>query len=514
MNNILLTIDCGTQSLRCMLFSSGGRLLAKDQQFYEPYFSKHEGWAEQDGELYWSSLCRGCQTLKDQHPDWFKAIEGVGVTTVRNSMINVDEDGRPLRPVICWLDQRKAAPVYKPSVFRHIGHLITGMNEAVSIVQREAKCNWIRQFEPEIWQKTYKYLQLSGFLNFRLTGQFKDSVSSQIGHIPFHYKKQRWAKPWNLSAKLFPVESEKLVEIVPPAGPIGKISKQAARLTGLREGIPVIACGSDKGCETIGMGVTDNDQANLSFGTAATIQTTSSSYFEPIRFMPSYPATIPGHFNPEVQIYRGYWMVNWFKNEFAHKEMLEARANNIDTETILNNLLTEAPPGANGLLVQPFWGPGIKTPEAKGAIIGFGGVHRKSHMYRAVIEGLNFGLLDGLRAIERAGKRKINRLTVSGGGSRSDEICQIAADIFDLELVRGETWEISGLGAAMVTAVGTGAHPSVHAAAEEMVRHQQTFTPNPANSDLYRELYGRVYTRMYSSLSPLYREIRSITGYP
>ncbi len=511
---IILAIDCGTQSLRAMLFSSHGRLLAKNQQFYDPYFSSREGWAEQDPELFWNTLCRSCRTLKNEHPDWFRSIQGVGVTTVRNSMVNVDENGIPLRPVICWLDQRKATPVFKPSLFTRLAHYITGMNEAVHIVQQDAKCNWIREHQPQIWQKTYKYLQISGFLNFRLTGQFKDSIASQIGHIPFHYKKQLWAKPWNLNAKLFPIEPEKLVDIVPPGTLIGSITKEASALTTIRKGTPVFACGSDKGCETIGMGVTGGDQANLSFGTAATVQTTSPHYFEPVRFMPAYPAARPGFFNPGVELFRGYWMVNWFKNEFAYKEVLEAKKKGISAESVLNTLLTEAPPGANGLMVQPFWGPGLKTPDAKGAMIGFGSIHKKPHIYRAVIEGLNYGLLNGMHAIEKAGKQKIRLLSVSGGGSQSDEICQIAADIFNLELVRGETWETAGLGAAMVTAVGTTIHPSFSTASKKMIRYDRAFKPEPANVDLYRELYHQVYKKMYRSLSPLYRKIRKITGYP
>ena len=103
-----------------------------------------------------------------------------------------------------------------------------------------------------------------------------------------------------------------------------------------------------------------------------------------------------------------------------------------------------------GLVVQPYWGPGLEHPCAKGAMIGFGDVHTRSHVYRAVIEGLAFGLLEGLHKMEKKGKQKVNKLAVSGGASQSDEICQISADIFNLPLVRGKTWETSGLGAAIV----------------------------------------------------------------
>ncbi|MEW6531194.1 MAG: FGGY-family carbohydrate kinase [Thermodesulfobacteriota bacterium] len=514
MKDVILSIDCGTQSLRSLLFSSTGELLDKAQSQYEPYFSVKPGWAEQDPEIFWRSVCETCRTIKERNPSLFERIVGVGVTSQRDSMINVDAAGTPLRPAITWLDQRKAQSVYVPGRLMRLAFRAVGVYEAISKGQIDGKCNWIRQYQPEIWEKTHKYLQVSGFLNFRLTGEFKDSIASQIGHIPFDYKRMRWASKRGLTSKLFPIEPSKLPEVIPPGKQIGVVSQQAARETGIAAGTPVIACGSDKGCETIGMGVVNEKSASLSFGTTATVQTTTKRYFEPLRFMPPYPAPIPGHYNPEVEIFRGYWMITWFKNEFAHKELLQAEERGVPHEQVLDELLREVPAGSMGLLVQPYWGPGLKHPEAKGAMIGFGDVHRKPHVYRAVIEGLGYALLEGLRSIENVGKHRTERVAVSGGASQSDEICAITADIFNLPLVRGVTHETSGLGAAIVTSVGLGIHTSFDSAIQNMVKYERTFEPNLQNVAIYRELYERVYHKIYGALKPLYEEIREITGYP
>jgi sugar (pentulose or hexulose) kinase len=342
-------------------------------------------------------------------------------------------------------------------------------------------------------------------------------VASQIGHIPFDYKKQKWGNPKSLltfSAKLFPIEKQKLPEIVKPGELIGIIGKTSAEQTGLPENLPVIACGSDKGCETLGMGVLSNKTASLSFGTTATIQTTSKKYLEPIPYMPSYPAVIPGYFNPEVEIFRGFWMINWFKNEFAHNEILEAQERGISPEEVLNELLHQSPPGAMGLMVQPYWSPGLSQPSAKGAIIGFGDVHKKPHIYRAVIEGLVYALREGKERIEKVSKTKIQKLAVSGGASQSNEICQITADIFNLPVVRGNTAETSGLGAAVLTAFGTGNFNSIEEAVKQMVQYKNEFRPTNENVKLYDELYRKVYKKMYRKLEPFYHEIREITRYP
>jgi sugar (pentulose or hexulose) kinase len=230
--------------------------------------------------------------------------------------------------------------------------------------------------------------------------------------------------------------------------------------------------------------------------------------------MPSYPASIPGRWNPEIEIFRGYWMITWFKNQFAYAEVAEAAELGIAPEEMLDRLLDATPAGGHGLVMQPYWTAGLKNPSAKGALIGFGDVHERSHLYRAIIEGLAYGLREGLESVERASREKVKLLAVSGGASQSDNICQISADVFNLPLVRGKTFETSGLGAAMCAASGLGWHADVEAASRAMSGRSRAFEPDGKNSELYQELYDRVYKKMYKALSPLYEEIRSITGYP
>ncbi|NQU84165.1 MAG: carbohydrate kinase, partial [Mariniphaga sp.] len=349
MQKTILSIDCGTQSLRAILFSLQGDILDKEQISYKPYFSEQPGWAEQDPEVYWDSLCNACLAIKSRNSNLFKSIAGVGVTTLRDSMVNVDKDGKTLRPTMVWLDQRKAKLVYKPGFPLNLALKVVGMDEALQRLQKEGKSNWIQQNQHEIWEQTHKYLQVSGFLNFRLTGEFSDSIASQIGHIPFDYKNLKWGNPkvlMDFGAKIYPIETEKLPELINPGEELGKITKIASEQTGIKDGVPVIACGSDKGCETIGTGVVNSSMASLSFGTTATVQTTVKKYMEPIPFMPSYPAVAINQFNPEVEIFRGYWMITWFKNEFAYKEVEEAAKKGISAEQVLNGLLTQSPSGA------------------------------------------------------------------------------------------------------------------------------------------------------------------------
>lgn len=514
MEPTLLSLDCGTQSIRAMLFSADGKLLDKVKVEYEPYVSPQPGWAEKDARLYWEGLCQATHALKARSGDAFDRIVGVGVTTQRDTLVLVDDQGEPVCPAILWLDTRKANAVYQPRGLKRLAFAAVGMLEAILKTQKDGKANWIRQERPDIWARAAKVLQVSGFLNHRLTGHFRDSIASQIGHIPFNYKAMRWARPGELPSLLFPIETAKLPELVPAGAPIGRITAAAAQATGIPVGLPVIACASDKGSETIGIGCAEESMASISFGTTASVQTTSRRYFEPLRFMPPYPAALPRHYNPEVEIFRGYWMISWFKREFAPLEVQEAQEKGIAPEAVLDRYLKEVPAGSMGLITLPHWGPSLKLPHAKGAVVGFGDVHTRAYLYRSVIEGLGFALREGLEKIERAGGLKITHIGISGGATQSPEICQITADIFGRELTAGETFETAGLGAAAITAAGVGLYDSIPEAVKGMVRYGRTYRPDPQHTALYEQLYQRVYRKLFGRLHPLYDEIRTILNYP
>ncbi|MCP4662979.1 MAG: carbohydrate kinase, partial [bacterium] len=384
----ILAIDNGTQSVRALLFDLRGNLVAGSRVALEPYFSDHPGWAEQQPEYYWTHLCRACRDLFRQPEVHCEAIAGVALTTQRATMINVDEKGEPLRPAMVWLDQRRTRGLKPLGGLLGLGLKLVGMAETLAYFQAEAEVNWIRAHQPEVWEKTHKYLFLSGYLTYRLCGRFVDSVGCQVGYIPFDYKRQRWAGPRDLKRKILPISSSLLPELIPPAHPLGEITTAAAEATGIPAGLPLIAAAADKACEVLGAGCLTPDVACLSYGTTATINTTHSKYVEAVPFLPPYPAAMPDAYSLEIQVYRGYWMVSWFKREFGQHEQRLAEERGGSVEELFDELVAEVEPGSMGLTLQPYWSPGIKEPVAKGAVVGFGDVHTRAHLYRAIIEGI------------------------------------------------------------------------------------------------------------------------------
>jgi sugar (pentulose or hexulose) kinase len=266
----------------------------------------------------------------------------------------------------------------------------------------------------------------------------------------------------------------------------------------------------------IGSGCLQPNIGCLSYGTTATINTTHRKYVEVIPLIPPYPSAVPGAYSLEIQIFRGYWMVSWFKREFAHNETRLAKERGIETEELFDDLVNSVPAGSQGLVLQPYWSPGLKVPgpEAKGAIIGFGDVHTRAHIYRSILEGLAFGLKEGAERTSKRSGIPITEIRVAGGGSQSKAAMQLTADIFGLPTSNPHIYEASGLGAAIDAAVGLKLHPDFDTAVKEMTRICNTIEPNPANHRIYDELYQKVYCKMYKRLKPLYEEIQEITGYP
>lgn len=515
-DDLLLSIDCGTQSARALLFDPRGVLVARSQVALDDYVVEQPGWMAHDVDGFWTACARACRQLWLDRPELAAAVCGVTVTTQRGTIMPIDAQGRAALPALIWLDQRKATQVPQVSAAWRAAFRLAGVGDTVRCFQREAEVNWWAQNEPAAWARTHKVLLLSGLLNWKLTGEFVDSVGAQVGYVPFDFKAHAWAKPSDWKWQALAVRREQLPELRPVGSVLGRVSATASIATGIPAGTPVIAAAADKACEVLGSGCLEPHVGGVSYGTTATINVCTTRYAEALSFVPPYPAALPGHYDSEVQIFRGYWMVRWFKEQFGDRERNEAQARGVAPESLLDELVAAVPPGSLGLVLQPYWTPGVRHPgpDAKGAIIGFGDAHTRAHVYRAILEGLGYALRDGRERIEKKTGVALAELRVSGGGSQSDAALQLTADIFRLPASRPHVYETSGLGAAIDCAVGLGLHPDFPSAVRAMTRVSRTFEPDARNAALYDELYGQVYQKMYARLAPLYARIRAITGYP
>ena len=505
-NPVVLTIDLGTQSVKALLVDKNGGILHKTQHKYEnPYYSKYPGWAEQKPEVYWNCLCEITNRMKAEAQELWDNIIAMTITTIRDTCICLDKDGKPLRDFIVWLDKRQ---VQMSNPFHFIPKTLfslAGMSDTANLQRRISACNWIMENESGIWDRTHKFIFVSGYLTYKLTGRLVDSTANMVGHIPFNGKTRKWMGKFELNRAIFDVELEKLTELMEPGGTLGYISETAASETGLPRGLPLIATGSDKGCETLGLSCLKPDRAALSFGTTATIQFTTDKYVEPLPYIPAFPAVIKGKYNPEIMVYRGYWLITWFKKEFAHKEVERAAELKVSPEAILEKMIHKIPPGCDGLFFQPYFTPGVTMPRSRGAFTGFSDIHTRAHMYKAIIEGINFALMEGLNIMEKRAKIKVERLFLSSGGSQSDRICQITSNMFGLPVNRIQTYEAGALGSSMVAFASMGVHADLYEAAKKMVRIKDEFKPDLKESETYKFLSEKVFNKIFNKMLPLYK---------
>ncbi|MDR3284416.1 MAG: FGGY-family carbohydrate kinase [Treponema sp.] len=508
---LVLAFDMGTQSVRSLLIDPVGTILFKAQKDYaEPYYSKRPGGAEQKAQFYWESLAETSRTLKEKAGVLWDDIIAVTCATIRDTCVCLDKNNEPVRDAIVWVDDRTVNDLPPlPAAFQAFLKL-SMLEDKVDLQRRKSHCNWIAVYEKEVWEKTRTFAMISTWLNFKFTGNLLDSNASMRGHLPFDNKRRTWMKQSDLRRIIFVVKDDRLFDLVDPGTVLGTITPQAAEETGIKAGLPLIATGSDKGCETLGLSCLSEEKAALSFGTTATVQVSTRHYFDPIPNMPAYAAVVPGYFNPEAQIYRGYWLLSWFKREFAAKENAQAEKIGVSTEKLLDDRLKEIRPGCDGLIFQPYFTPVFTMPHAKGAVIGFSDSHTRMHLYRAIIEGLNFALMQGLETLQKRGKLTTKKIFVAGGGARSDEVCQITASQFGIPVYRTQTHEACGIGEALCAFVSKGIFSSYEEGLQHMVHVKDEFLPDKNDHAVYRELYERIFVKVFSKLSPLYQEINEI----
>jgi len=510
-----IVIDGGTQNIKAFIFDENGNEVCGESSPVTPYLAVQPDFAEQDAEAYLQITQKVTRSLVQNSGIPADTLAAVAITTHRSTIVPVDDNGNPVRSAITWLDERKTEGLRLPggpvmSLFFNAA----GMAEKLKEYQRRSKFNWLKRHEPENYARTFKFLTISSHIFHSLTGEFKDCSSMIVGLFPIDLKRLQW-HPWRIIYEIFGVERVRLPVLVSPVEVAGTVSEEGSRRFGVPQGLPVIIGAGDKQSELLGAGVTTTDIAEISYGTAAVIELLSSKYVtHPRMDFFTWGAAIPRHWALEGFVGRGYWMVSWFKNEFGKREEDEALRLGLAPEVVLDKQLIDIPPGSMGLLVQPYWHPRENDPLSKGAMIGFSGEHTRKHVYRAIIEGIGYELRRLGELIAQRSGSAITELRVGGGGSQSDEIMQITADIFGLPAKRMHTSNLSALGAAIDATVALGIHETFPEAVERMVRVKTAFQPVDENAKIYDRLFREVFVNMYPTLSPLHRKIAEITNYP
>ena len=497
--DLVVGVDCSTTAAKAVVWTAGGAPLSSARVPYE-LSQPRPGWGEQNAEDWWDAFCgavrRAVQTVDATR------VAAITLTHQRESFVCLDEHGQPLRPAMLWLDGRAVREVEEFGT--EDVHRVTG--KPPNPTPGWYKLLWLQRHEPDTMARVGKVVDLHGFVVHRLTGTWATSIASAdpLGLVDLEagdYDDELLAA--------CSLSRAHVAELTRPGDVIGPLLDEVADSLGLCRGTLVVSGAGDGQCAQLGTGITAPGAAFLNLGSGIVSGTVSQKYSYGREYRTLCAAT-PGSYSLETFMGGGTFNLTWFVERFS---AVDPRALGLDVsaESILETAAAQLPPGAEGLMVLPYW-TGALTPywdhDARGVMLGLSGIHGKSHVYRALLEGVAFEQRFLTEGAEAAIADPVERLLVLGGGSRSPVWCQIFADVMrrPVEVVREP--ESTCLGAGMLAAAAVGLHPSIAAAAAAMSGTARCYLPNPAVADVYDRLFD-VYRDVYPALRPLFGRLAS-----
>ncbi len=489
-------IDVSTTGVKAIIIDQQGDVIGTANT-EQPLFTPFPLWSEQNPEDWWNGAVKSIRQVLAQTGVSGQEVAAVGLTGQMHGLTLLDEGGQVLRPAILWNDQRTGSQCDEIRALLGRSRLIqiTG-NDALTGFTAP-KILWVREHEPEVYRKVRHILLPKDYVRYHLTGGFAVDRADGSGTILFDIRTRNWS-PEMLEALEIPLEW--LPSTYEGSQVTGEVTANAAQLTGLKAGTPVVGGGGDQAAGAVGVGAVEPGIVSLALGTSGVVfATTDGPFIEPEGRLHAFCHSVPDRWHLMGVMLSAAGSLRWYRDTFA-PEM------NYDT------LLAPAEgiaPGCEGLLFLPYL-TGERTPYpdplARGSFAGITVRHSMPHFSRAVLEGVAFGLRDSFELIKSAGLSQIRQVRVSGGGARSQLWRQILADVFNSELVTINTTEGAAYGAALLAGVGAGYWADVDQACQAGIRITGTTQPATETVSTYETAYG-LYRQLYPALKDLSHQL-------
>lgn len=496
----LMGIDFGTGGVRVGIFDVEGIPVTFYGVEFETQYPR-SGWAEQDPEVWWSSLVEATNRAIQRSGVAPEEIVGISTDATSSTVMVTDENGRHLRPAIMWMDVRASRQARALADTHDRALKYSGYGD-VSAEWGLPKALWIKENEPEVYREARRICDCNDWLIYCLTGEWAASIN--IASSKFFYDRDSGGWPQSLLRSVgFEDFLEKFPERVLDLGTVvGGLKSDVARTLGLRPDTPVAQGAVDAYAGALGLGVVEPGRLALITGSSHVMIGQSSEPIHGQGFWGAYTdAMIPGQYTVEAGQASTGSVVAWFKNQFATVARKEAASRGIDPYEVLNEMGKQVPVGSDGLIVLDYF-QGNRSPHTdplvRGMIWGLSLSHTEGHVFRAIIEGICFGTESIFRAMRGHDfEPRIN--VVSGGPAKSDLWMQMHADVSNVPIAFTRVSEGPVLGAAMLAAVGAGIYPDVPSASSNMVHIERSIEPNPeahAEYQFYMDRYLETYPRM------------------
>jgi xylulokinase len=489
-------IDVSTTGVKALIIDQQGIVIGTANT-EQPLSTPFPLWSEQDPADWWDGAVKSIRQVLAQTGLASQDIAAVGLTGQMHGLTLLDEKGQVLRPAILWNDQRTGSQC--DEIRARLGRSrliqITG-NDALTGFTAP-KILWVREHEPEVFKKVRHILLPKDYVRYHLTGGFAVDRADGSGTILFDIRTRDWS-PEMLAALEIPLEW--LPTTYEGSQVTGEISAEAARLTGLATGTPVVGGGGDQAAGAVGVGAVEPGIVSLALGTSGVVfATTDGPFIEPEGRLHAFCHSVPNRWHLMGVMLSAAGSLRWYRDTFAP---------GMDYDTLLAPAAQIAP-GCEGLLFLPYL-TGERTPHpdplARGSFAGMTIRHSLPYFSRAVLEGVAFGLRDSFELIKSAGSSQIRQVRVSGGGARSSLWRQILADVFNSELVTINTTEGAAYGSALLAGVGAGWWQDVDQACQAGIHITGSTQPVESRVSIYESTYG-LYRQLYPALKDLSHQL-------
>ncbi|ADQ46908.1 xylulokinase [Caldicellulosiruptor kronotskyensis 2002] len=494
-------IDVGTSGTKTILTDSKGNILAT-ATFEYPLYQPQIGWAEQNPEDWWDASVKGIKAVLEKSKVDPKEVKAVGLTGQMHGLVMLDKNYNVIRPSIIWCDQRTAKEC--DEITQKVGkeRLIEITANPALTGFTASKILWVKNNEPQNYEKVYKILLPKDYIRFKLTGEFATDVSDASGMQLLDIKNRCWSD--EVLEKL-EIDKDLLGKVYESPEVTGKVSRQASEITGLCEGTLVVAGGGDQAAGAVGNGIVKTGVISSTIGSSGVVFAHLDEFkIDPQGRVHTFCHAVPGKWHVMGVTQGAGLSLKWFRDNFAHIEKAAFEFIDKDPYILMDQEAELANPGSDGLVFLPYL-MGERTPildpYAKGIFFGITAKHTRREFIRAVMEGVVFSLKNCLDILNEMGI-EVKEVRVSGGGAKSKLWKQMQADIFEMDVWTLNSKEGPAFGAAILAAVGAGEYNKVEEACDVMIQKVESCNPN---KDLF-EVYRRTY-KLYNSIYPRVKDL-------
>lgn len=504
----LIGIDLGTSGTKTVLFNRDGEAVASATVEY-PLYQEKNGWAEQEPLDWWNAAATTIKTVLTKSSVAPADVKGVGISGQMHGLVMLDENGSVLRRSIIWCDQRTAEEC------KEITELV-GAKRLIEITANPAmtgftasKILWVRKHEPDIYSKCSHILLPKDYVRYMLTGEFATEVSDASGMQLLDVPNRCWSA--EVLEKL-DIDPSLLAKVYESPEITGYVTEEAAALTGLAVGTPVVGGAGDNAAAAVGTGVVCDGRAFTTIGTSGVVFAhTDKITIDPQGRVHTFCCAVPGAWHVMGVTQAAGLSLKWYRDNFCSAEIETANGMGVDPYYLMDKQAKRSPIGCNKLIYLPYL-MGERTPHAdpdcRGVFFGLSAIHSKYDMLRAVMEGVTFSQRDSFEILRGMGVT-VTEMMACGGGGSSPLWRQMLADVYNCPVKTVKSKEGPALGVAILAGVGVGLYSSVQEACANMIHTNDPQYPIAENVPEYEKFY-RVYTSLYPALKDRFKALAEI----